>query len=473
MLFNSMHFLVFFAVVVPLYFILPPKVRWVLLLAASYYFYMCWRPAYIILILISTSVTYVCALGMSPSASAARRKLLLWVSLCVNLGLLFAFKYFNFVSDSLRLVFDRLAVPVNLPMLHVVLPVGISFYTFQAVAYTVDVYRGVLKPERRIGLFALYKCFFPQLVAGPIERPSHLLPQLREVHTFDAQRVWQGLQLMAWGIFKKVVIADRLGIYVDSVYNNVPNQSGLSYLVATYFFAFQIYADFSGYTDVAVGSAKVLGIDLIQNFNRPYFASTITDFWHRWHISLSTWLRDYLYIPLGGNRLGRGRMYFNILVTMLLGGIWHGASWTFVIWGALQGTMLCGSKLTLPYRDRLVDRLGLPRRAVELVRIAVTFQLVCFSWIFFRANTVGDAFHIVRHLFDGWPRVFLDPTAMGYGVPGILLLLVVQLMQTRRPIRQRLEGSSLPVRWAVSFSVLFAIVLFGVDGNAQFIYFQF
>lgn len=473
MLFNSIHFVLFFLVVVPVNFLLPSRIRWIWLLAAGYYFYMCWRADYIVLILISTGVTYFCALGLSATVQPARRKLLLGVSLCVNLGILFVFKYFNFVMGSLRQVCAHYEVPLDIPVLHVVLPVGISFYTFQAVAYTVDVYRGVLEPERRLGLFALYKCFWPQLVAGPIERPAHLLPQLAKTYSFDAARFWDGLHLIGWGLFKKVVIADRLAIYVDTVYNNVPYHGGPSYLVATYLFAFQIYCDFSGYSDIAVGCAKILGIDLVQNFNRPYFATTITDFWRRWHISLSTWLRDYLYIPLGGNRKGTSRMYVNLMITMFLGGIWHGASWTFVIWGTLQGIMLCLSKATLPHRDRLCERLRIPRPFVLASRMLVTFHLVCLSWVFFRANTVGDAFYILRHLFDGWPRLFLDPMVLSHGIPALGILLLVQIWQTRRPVRESVARLWVPARWALYAIVVFAIVLFGVDGGSQFIYFQF
>lgn len=473
MLFNSMHYLVFFLAVVPVCFLLPKKLQWVWLLAAGYYFYMCWRPAYIVLILISTGVTYLAGVGLARVESPGRRKGILLASLIVNLGLLFAFKYFNFLSRSLQAVCRYCAIPVDMPILDVVLPVGISFYTFQAVAYTVDVYQRKLAAERHLGIFALYKCFFPQLVAGPIERPAHLLPELHQPCRFDAARAWDGLQLIGWGLFKKVVIADRLALYVDSVYNNVPQHTGPSYLLATYLFAIQIYADFSGYSDIAVGSARVLGIDLVQNFNRPYFSATITEFWRRWHISLSSWLRDYLYIPLGGNRLGTTRTYVNLMITMLLGGVWHGASWTFVIWGGLQGVMLCLSRATLPYRDRLAVRLGIPPRVVHVVRVLVTFHLVCLSWVFFRANTVQDAFRILIRLFDGWPRLFVDPMSLGYGLPAVGVLLLVQALQTRGPVREMLARRPLAARWAVHLGVIFGIVLFGVDGASQFIYFQF
>jgi alginate O-acetyltransferase complex protein AlgI len=473
MTFNSMLFAVFFAAVVPAYFLTPHRFRWCLLLPASYFFYMCWRPEYGILILFTTTVDYCCGLQIERSTSHRQRKLYLVISIVADLGVLFTFKYFNFVTDTLRALGMYFSMPVDIPHLHVLLPIGISFYTFQSMSYTIDVYRRQIKAERHFGLYALYVSFFPQLVAGPIERGIRLLPQFRERFKFDAERVWSGLQLMGWGLFKKVVIADRLAVYVKSVFNNVESHSGPSYLLATYFFAFQIYCDFSGYSDIAIGAARVMGFDLMENFRRPYFATTIVEFWRRWHISLSTWLRDYLYIPLGGNRRGTGRMYLNLLITMLLGGIWHGAAWTFVIWGALHGAMLCLSKLTLPVRDRLASRLGLAPWLVQSIRMFVTFHLVCLSWVFFRANSVQDAFYLLSHLFHGWPRIFVDEPTMAYGLFGVLVLLVVQVLQSHGSVRQVLERQALPVRWAVCAAVLFMIVLFGMDGNTQFIYFQF
>jgi D-alanyl-lipoteichoic acid acyltransferase DltB (MBOAT superfamily) len=473
MLFNSMAFIVFFVVVSTAYFLMPRRLKAPLLLLASYYFYMCWNVNYVFLIVTTTLVNYVCGLLIARSASQAHKKTFLIVGLCTSLGLLFVFKYFNFASASLRSFLSYLSISIDIPVLHVLLPVGISFYTFQTLSYTIDVYRGKAPPEPNLARFALYVSFFPQLVAGPIERATRLLPQLKEGSSFDIRRISVGIQLMAWGMFKKVVIADRLALYVDNVYNNVPEHQGLSFLVATYFFAFQIYCDFSGYSDIAVGGAKVLGFDLMQNFNRPYFATTIVDFWRRWHISLSTWLRDYLYIPLGGNRYGTGRTYFNLAVTMLLGGLWHGAAWTFVIWGAFHGTLLALSKATLPFRDRLSERIGIPSRAVHLFRAVITFHLVCVSWVFFRANSLSDALFVFRHLFTGWPELFIHQRSLAYGAFGIGVLLVVQLLQTRGPLQPALARRPLPVRWIVYSMTFFGIVLLGVDGGAQFIYFQF
>jgi len=473
MFFNSFEFFIFFFSVTAAYFVLPHRFRWVLLLGASYYFYMSWKAEYVILIMTSTLTAYLCALGTGRTESKNKKRCYLLVSLIVNLGILFTFKYFNFVSDSLREMLAGISIQVNTPALRVLLPVGISFYTFQTLSYTIDVYRGKLKPEKHPGIFALYVSFFPQLVAGPIERASHLLGQFYEEKYFDVRRVCHGMELVFWGIFKKVVIADRLAIYVDSVYNNAANHSGPSLVLATYFFAFQIYCDFSGYSDIAIGAAKVLGFDLMKNFNRPYFATNVTEFWHRWHISLSTWLRDYLYIPLGGNRKGKSRTYLNIIITMVLGGIWHGASWTFVIWGLVHGVMLAVSKLTMPIRESICKKIGLKEWATRPLRIFITFNLVCLCWIFFRANTVSDAFYIVGHLFSGWPNIFIDQIAVSYGIAAIAFLLFAELLQTRGDIAEKLQQSHLALRWGVYCLILFSIVLFGVTDGSQFIYFQF
>ena len=397
MIFNSLEYLVFFAVVAPVYFLLPHRFRWTLLLAASLWFYMAWRADYVILIIASITLDYVCSNGMGRTENPGARNAYLMVSICGNLGLLFAFKYSNFFNSSLRVLFHYCDLPYEIPRMDVVLPVGISFYTFQTMSYTIDVYRRKIQPERHLGYFALFVSFFPQLVAGPIERASNLLPQLKQRQSLDFARINEGLRQALWGFFKKVVVADRLAAYVDAVYNNVPDHTGLQFVLATYFFAFQIYCDFSGYSDIAIGCAKILGIRLSKNFAHPYFARSTVEFWRRWHISLSSWLRDYLYIALGGNRSGVGRTYFNISITMLLGGLWHGANWTFLLWGALQGFLLIVSRLKQPHVGALHQRLGLPAWIRELLQVGFTFHLSCLSWVLFRANSVSDALHILRH----------------------------------------------------------------------------
>ncbi len=481
MLFNSAGYLLFFLAVAALHFALPHRYRWLLLLLASYWFYMSWNVAYIALILVSTFVDYFVARALAGSRERGheprRRRLLLLTSLCANLGLLFVFKYWGFFNDSMRALAEALSLHWELPDLDVLLPVGISFYTFQTLGYTIEVYRGTLQPERHLGRFALYVALFPQLVAGPIERASRLLPQIRAEHALDWNRVVSGAQLFAWGLFKKVVIADRVSLYVDAVYGNLDFHDPSSYLLATYLFAFQIYCDFSGYTDMAIGSARILGFDLMENFRRPYFSTSMTEFWRRWHISLSTWLRDYLYIPLGGNRHGVAATYRNLLVTMLLGGLWHGASWNFVIWGAFHGVLLGLSRATLPLRDRVYLRAGVPGWLRDGLRMAITFHLACLGWVFFRAETLADSLQIVggiAGLGAAWSKPFVDPDVFANAGLGILVLLCVHVFQERiGGVRESLTRAPLLLRFAAVYALLVAISLFGVEAGAQFIYFQF
>jgi alginate O-acetyltransferase complex protein AlgI len=358
MFFNSLEFVIFFPLVVFAYFALPYKWRWSLLLLASYYFYMCWRPEYIILIIASTLIDYFAGLRMGQVNKKKRKKYLI-LSLCTNLGLLFAFKYFNFFNNSLQATFNQFNLFYNVPAFSVLLPVGISFYTFQTLSYSIDVYRGDREPERHLGIFALYVAFFPQLVAGPIERSTHLLPQFYEKHNVDYVRITNGLKLMTWGFFKKLVIADRLAIYVNQVYNAPGDFHGAHIWIATYFFAIQIFCDFSGYSDIAIGAAEIMGYRFMKNFRRPYLAQSIAEFWKRWHISLSTWFRDYLYIPLGGNRVGKWRWYYNLFVVFMVSGLWHGANWTFVVWGALHGLYLVFAIVTQSHRESFSRWIGL------------------------------------------------------------------------------------------------------------------
>ena len=333
MLFNSFTFIVFFIAVSALYFVLPHKIRWILLLAASCIFYMAWNPKLIILILITIFINYTAALYIYKYKKQKGKKILI-LTLFIDFGLLFIFKYLGFMNDTLLALFGD-----NWPIktLNIILPMGISFYTFQAASYTIDVYRGTIKPERHFGIFALFVMFFPQLVAGPIERSENLLPQFYEKHKFDFERIISGLRIMMWGFFKKIVIADRAATAVNAIYNSAQSYSGLYLVIATVLFAFQIYCDFSGYSDIAKGCARVLGFRLMDNFKNPYLSGSIKEFWRRWHISLSTWFMDYIYIPLGGNRAGKLKKYRNLIVTFLISGLWHGANWTFVLWGGIHG----------------------------------------------------------------------------------------------------------------------------------------
>ncbi|HUW61106.1 MAG TPA: MBOAT family O-acyltransferase [Candidatus Bathyarchaeia archaeon] len=487
MLFNSTQFIVFFPLVGLLYFVLPHRLRWLLLLGASYFFYMSWEPGYVVLLAVSTAAAYAGGLLIGRTRGRGRTW---WLAagLGVNFGLLFLFKYYNFFAGELRPLLTLVGVDFSLPVSRFLLPLGISFYTFQACSYLIDVYRGKQAPERHLGLFALYVSFFPQLVAGPIERAGHLLPQLRARHRFDYDAATNGLKLMAWGFFKKIVIADRLAVVVEQVYGQPGSYGGPALAIATVCFAFQIFCDFSGYTDIAIGCARVLGFRLTNNFRRPYFAVSVADFWRRWHISLTSWFRDYVYIPLGGNRVGEGRWRINIAAVFLLSGLWHGASWMFLAWGAIHAGYIIFGKVTMPMRERLSAALGLTRapRVHRAVRAASTFALVCFAWIFFRAQSMADAVGIVRGLVSGWGAV-LDPSQL-YGVVrsmGVLprdlaifgaliaILEVVHVCQARGATLDWLSRRPLPVRWALYSALIWTIVIFGVFRQKEFIYFTF
>lgn len=488
MQFNSLEFLVFFLVVVTAYFAMPVRRRWILLLAASYWFYMAWRPVYALLIVTSTLIDYTAAILMSRTSRPAVRKRCLILSLTGNFGLLFAFKYFNFFSESLDRLLAITGLSIELPFLDVLLPVGISFYTFQTVSYTIEVYRGRQEPERHLGRFALYVAFFPQLVAGPIERPQNLLPQLATRHDFDYDRIRNGLILMLWGMFKKVVIADRLGVIVDHIYGNPERYPGLILTIGTVFFAFQIYCDFSGYSDIAIGAARILGIKLMRNFDRPYAARSIPDFWHRWHISLSTWFRDYLYLPLGGRRVPVARWLFNILVVFTVSGLWHGANWTFVIWGALHGSYYILDWLTAGARARLARVTGLARfpRIHGAIQIAITFVLTTLAWVFFRADTLEQALYILAHLGQGWGNLAayggfgrivasMDMSLAAFAVSGfsIVALLLAEKIHGEIPFDEFVAVRPQWMRWSFYVAAGMAIMNLGIAEEIPFVYFQF
>ncbi len=387
MLFNSLEFLFFFLISIIAYFLTPFNYRWIWLLLASYFFYGWWKIEYLGLIMLSTIVDYVAAIRISKSTSKRKKKLFLFSSLFLNLGLLFFFKYFNFFSLNLQSFSELLGYKINAPVFDLLLPVGISFYTFQTLSYTIDVYKGVTNAERHFGIFAVYVSFWPQLVAGPIERSQHLLPQFRVKHDFNYDRLRAGLIRILWGFFKKLVIADRMAILVNEIYNDNPDVGGGMYILATFFFAFQIYCDFSGYSDIAIGAARIMGFNLMENFNKPYFARSIQDFWGRWHISLSSWFRDYVYIPLGGNRVMKWRWYYNLFITFLISGFWHGANWTFIIWGAYHGVLLI-----IPHIFKI--------KIKGWYTVIPIFLLVCLGWLFFRANNLEHVFVILKHIIS-------------------------------------------------------------------------
>ena len=490
MLFNSFEFLVFFPLVSIVYFVLAPRWRWLWVLGASCYFYMAFQPIYILILAGTITIDYFAGLFIAQS-EGRRRKLYLIASIVANVGVLAFFKYFNFLNDNIR---DLLAAGgTHWPVSHldILLPIGLSFHTFQSLSYTIEVYRGRQTVERSFGIFALYVMFYPQLVAGPIERPQNLLRQFHTAIPFDHHRVRSGLVLMGWGFFKKVVIADRLAPFVNAVYDSPTGWPGISLLVATVFFAFQIYCDFSGYSDIALGSAQVMGFKLMKNFDAPYLSSSVGDFWRRWHISLSTWFRDYVYIPMGGSQSPRLQRYFNLLVTFLLSGLWHGASWTYVIWGGLNGLYLVIEQALgwapSSHKDRQAAPWGVGRRFVGW---AITFSAISLSWIFFRARTLSDAIYVVGHLGDGLGSVLFHLTDFPYlrfyvmmrqskvefflAVALIGFLLTTEAWNRRVSLREVLERRSAPIRWVAYYALLMAVVFLGAFNSVQqFIYFQF
>lgn len=477
MLFNSIPFFIFLFAVALCYFSIPHRFRIWFLLAASYYFYMCWHWEYIFLILGQTAIHYVCGRNIGASRRPTHRKAWLTVSVLSALGMLFFFKYYNFANDSAKALFRAAGVPYLVPHLDFLLPVGISFYTFQAMSYVIDVYRNDCAVERYFGRFALFVSFFPQLVAGPIERAGNLIEQFKEHHRFDIVRFTDGLKLILWGLFKKVVIADRLAVYVDRVYATPDYYSGITLAVATYFFAFQIYCDFSGYSDIAIGSARMLGYNLMQNFRLPYLATSIPDFWQRWHISLSTWFRDYVYFPLGGSRVSAARWTRNILIVFLVSGLWHGANWTFIAWGGLHGTFyLLGGFFRRAWRNIFPQNERLSAMFKPL-KILLTFHLVAFAWIFFRAASLGDAWLIAtRILTQPVGSLYMGPSTLttALSVLLILFLVSVQLLQYGGRISLYFSTARMPVqlRWAGYLTLVLGIMLLGKSSN-EFIYFQF
>ena len=493
MLFNSVQFLVFFPAVVLVYFVLPHRWRWAFLLAASYYFYACWSLRYLLLLIASTVTTWLSGLFISKAAhmpgGARYKKICVALSFTINLGILFFFKYFNFALTSLNTLLLPLGVQLVHPSFSLLLPVGISFYTFQALSYTMDVYRGELACERNLGKYALFVSFFPQLVAGPIERSKNLLEQFDEVHRFSAERARDGLLLMLWGFFQKVLIADRVAILVDSVYNGYGEQSGAVLVAAALLFAFQIYCDFAGYSNIAIGAAQVMGFRLMDNFRQPCLARSIQDFWQRWHISLSTWFRDYLYIPLGGSRCGRPRRYLNLMITFLVSGLWHGARWSYVVWGGLHGAFQIVGDATRGLRSKVYSALRINQSAFlfRLGQGVFTFCLVSFALIFFRAPGLGatlDIFHIIVTNFN--PQALLDGSLLALGLDlwdfvimlcSLAVLMAAEVLQSRGPVRAMLARRRLPLRWAFVILGVMSVLIFGVYGYSysphNFIYFQF
>jgi len=473
LLFNSFAFLVFLAATTTLFFVLPHRVRWLLLLLASCFFYMFFVPVYILILLITIVIDYFAGVWIEDAVDPRRKKLLLTVSIVSVCATLFVFKYFNFFNANFEALAALLDWNYPIGALRIALPIGLSFHTFQSLSYVIEVYRGNQKAERHFGIYALYVMYFPQLVAGPIERPQNLLHQFHEKKYFDLSRLQNGLTLALWGLFKKVVIADSLGIYVDTVYGSSSHMTNSSLLLATYCFAFMIYCDFSGYSDIARGVSRIYGIELMKNFDAPYFSTSIAEFWTRWHISLSTWFKDYVYFPLGGNRVSLARNCFNLYAVFMLSGFWHGANWTFVVWGALHGTFLVAGRLWGVVRQRYgfppPARAGLLRQALAML---LTFHLVLFAWVFFRANDVATATSIALRMLVPTGPVFYDPI-LAQGLLGVVTVVLADFFFRRTNYFDNLDRFPIALRWTGALVALAGISLLGVERGAQFIYFQF
>lgn len=497
MLFNSTDFLLFFPIVTLIYYIIPHKLRYLWLLGCSYYFYMCWNPKYIILLLFSTIVTYSSGLIMErlkhSSLNTARKlfgkKCCVAGSFVLNLALLGFFKYFSLFMGTLSHILGLLHIRLAVPAFDLLLPVGISFYTFQALSYTMDIYRNEIYAEKNFFKYALFVSFFPQLVAGPIERSKNLLVQINEKHYLKYENVRNGLFLIFWGYFLKLVLADRIAIIVNVVYENPAAYSGFYIIVATVLFAFQILCDFNGYTTIARGSAQIMGFHLMENFNAPYFADNIADFWRRWHISLTSWFKDYLYIPLGGNRKGKLRKYLNIMIVFTISGLWHGASFAFILWGGLNGFFQVIGEMSKPLINVLAEKFHICRQTFShhILKVISTFIMVDFAWIFFRSGSLGKSKDILRNMLHFNPEVLLDGSLYTLGTNenefhfllcALLILAIADYLKYKKiNVLDKLQQQALWFR-SLAFALLFcAVVLFGIFGPeyeaSQFIYFQF
>lgn len=495
MVFNSFAFLIFFPIVLLLYRILPLKWRWVMLLIFSYYFYMSWQADLLYLIMFTTVISYACGLLIEKyEGKRDKQKICMIVAVVASLVVLFFFKYFNFLAENIVGLINLIGFNVSDFSLDLILPVGISFYTFQTLSYVIDVYRGSIKAERHFGYYALYVSFFPQLVAGPIERPENLLPQLKKKNPFNANDSLVGLKFMMVGFFKKIAVADQISKYVDTVYNNADTidfntANGLTVLVATVLFAVQIYCDFSGYTDIAIGCSRIMGIRLMQNFNDPYSAVNIKDFWRRWHISLTSWFTDYIYIPLGGSRCSKARHLTNIMIVFLVSGIWHGAAWTYILWGVMHGVYQVVGNLTAKPRSALIAKLGFNEKGAIVcgVRRVITFALVCIAWMMFRANSLYDFGVLFKTLFTGWSGVSFSASMQAIGmdlvsavaaVLSVILIKQFDLQINTKPDENNSAELLNPARASAYVCVCWTIavawlILLASNVESSFIYFQF
>jgi alginate O-acetyltransferase complex protein AlgI len=469
MLFNSYQYILFLPLVVLLYYLLPQRFRWILLLLASYYFYMSWEVTYALLILFTTGYNFFLSSWMHRQSVKHKRKIALLSVFIVNLGLLFFFKYFHFLTDSLAIIIEPFGLDFKSPTLKVLLPVGISFYTFQTLSYMIEVYYGRQEPEKHAGYFALYVVYFPQLVAGPIERYNRLTPQLKQHHLFSFENLKNGLRLILFGLFIKMLVADNLSVYVDQIFDSPQKYQPENLLTAIFFYSFQIYTDFYGYSIIAVGSALIMGVHLMDNFKTPYLSKSIGEFWKRWHISLSTWFRDYLFIPLGGSRVSYARLHINILIVFALSGLWHGANWTFVIWGVLHAIYyLLESIIGRIIKINSVDKWNVH----AYLRLLLTFLLVSFAWIFFRAESIEAAFAYIKAVFVVDPNaVSLSSNPMNWLY--LIVLIGFDLLLYKKRFDEWISQQKTLIRWFIYSLMLYGIIALSGVNNAPFIYFQF
>ncbi len=482
MLFNSFEFLLFFPIILIGFYAIPHKYRWLWLLLGSYYFYMAHEFELVILLFISTCVDYFCGLRM-PTASKKNKIFYLLLSIFVNLGILFSFKYLSFFTSSIQGLLGFFGIVIseteNLGSYNfnqILIPVGISFYTFQTLSYTIDIYRGKIEPEKHFGVFALYVSFFPQLVAGPIERASRLIPQLKKKVDINLSNIKKGLIMMAWGFFLKVVVADRLGVYADAAFSDPEYSHGLPLFIGALFFAGQIYYDFSAYTSIAIGAAKTMGVDLMQNFNRPFFATSITDLWKRWHISLVEWLRDYLFIPLGGSKGSKLKTIRNVFILFFAVGLWHGASWTFIVWGLLNGAILILENITSSLRMRVFKLLQLKQGAINFLARLFGVSYLLMTLIFFRSPSINHAILYIKQMFN---ITGLHVNILNNYFELVLCFILIVLVQTihyfkgNDKVYELVTQRPKYIRYTMYTAYAFIIVLFAINRQNTFIYFQF
>ena len=469
------------AIVFTVYWLAPHKYRWIIILAANVWFYTCYDVKYLAAILITMIASFICAILMDKKQEAKKNKVIMLTGVITSLSLLLVFKYLNFALYTVSKILNRISIPMQETTLKLIMPVGISFYTFMAVGYIIDVYKGKTEPVRHFGKYAIFLSFFPNISSGPIERAGHFIPQIDKEKSFDYDSVVYGARLLMLGMIKKVVIADLMVKYVDAVFNKVPEHSGICFAWATLLYTFEIYCDFSGYSDMAIGVARMLGFELMGNFRQPYLASSIKEFWGRWHISLSTWFRDYVYIPLGGNRCKKSRRDLNLLITFLLSGLWHGASWTFVLWGGIHGAAQI-------IENRIKEAIGLTRdreknlsRPVKLLLTILTFLIVSYAWMFFRANSISEALYIVRNMFtsfnlkDAMAQMTMSTKSVIKTTAAIVLLMIYDHFNEREDLLLKMNRLKAPLRWVIYIASAILVIALKTHNTEiqEFIYFKF